>query len=183
MGASTGTATAMAATAMFLVASQAPSTTSSILHVHSFSHTATTIRAHRSTPTALLRRRRITPSSLDRALRKRPRCLASKETDLEDAPVVNTQFTSHDNDIGKRDHENTTTPPTTSNPLLKKLFLGIDPTPDIIAISTIYFVEGALGLARLAQTFLLKEDLHMGPAEMSATKGIGPLYQSDAADE
>ena len=175
MGASTGTATAMAATAMFLVASQAPSTTSSILHVHSFSHTATTIRAHRSTPTALLRRRRITPSSLDRALRKRPRCLASTETDLEDTSVINSQVTSHDNDndIGKRDHEHTTTTPTTtSNPLLKKLFLGIDPNPDIIAISTIYFVEGALGLARLAQTFLLKEDLHMGPAEMSATMGI-----------
>ena len=56
--------------------------------------------------------------------------------------------------------------------LLKTLFLGIDPTPDIIAISTIYFVEGALGLARLAQTFLLKDDLHLGPAEMSATMGI-----------
>jgi folate/biopterin transporter len=56
--------------------------------------------------------------------------------------------------------------------LLKKLFLGIEPTPDIIAIATIYFVEGALGLARLAQTFLLKDDLHLGPAEMSATMGI-----------
>lgn len=56
--------------------------------------------------------------------------------------------------------------------LLKKLFLGIEPTPDIIAIATIYFVEGALGLARLAQTFLLKDDLHLGPAEMSATIGI-----------
>ena len=56
--------------------------------------------------------------------------------------------------------------------LLKTLFLGIDPTPDIIAISAIYFVEGALGLARLAQTFLLKDELHLGPAEMSATMGI-----------
>lgn len=56
--------------------------------------------------------------------------------------------------------------------ILKKLFLGIEPTPDIIAIATIYFVEGALGLARLAQTFLLKDDLHLGPAEMSATMGI-----------
>ena len=56
--------------------------------------------------------------------------------------------------------------------LLKTIFLGIDPTPDIIAISAIYFVEGALGLARLAQTFLLKDELHLGPAEMSATMGI-----------
>ena len=67
--------------------------------------------------------------------------------------------------------------------ILKKLFLGIEPTPDIIAIATIYFVEGALGLARLAQTFLLKDEFHLGPAELSATLGllsipwtIKPLY-------
>jgi len=63
------------------------------------------------------------------------------------------------------------------------IFLGIDPTPDVIAIATIYFVEGALGLARLAQTFLLKDELHLGPAELSAMTGlftlpwtIKPLY-------
>lgn len=63
------------------------------------------------------------------------------------------------------------------------IFLGIDPTPDVVAIATIYFVEGALGLARLAQTFLLKDELHLGPAELSALTGlfalpwtIKPLY-------
>lgn len=67
--------------------------------------------------------------------------------------------------------------------MLKKLFLGIEPTPDILAIATIYFVEGALGLARLARVFLLKDELHLGPAEMSALTGlfalpwtIKPLY-------
>jgi len=55
------------------------------------------------------------------------------------------------------------------------VFLGIDPTPDVIAIATIYFVEGALGLARLAQTFLLKDELHLGPAELSALTGIFTL--------
>ena len=49
---------------------------------------------------------------------------------------------------------------------------GIDPTPEIFAIITIYFVEGALGLARLAQTYLLKDELHLGPAELSALTGI-----------
>ena len=57
----------------------------------------------------------------------------------------------------------------------EKLFLGIEPTPEIIAIMTIYFVEGALGLARLAQTFLLKDTLGLGPAEMSALTGIFTL--------
>lgn len=55
------------------------------------------------------------------------------------------------------------------------IFLGIEPTPEIIAIMTIYFVEGALGLARLAQTFLLKDELHLGPAEMSALTGVFTL--------
>mmetsp|Transcript_52297 Transcript_52297/g.126450 ORF Transcript_52297/g.126450 Transcript_52297/m.126450 type:complete len:665 (-) Transcript_52297:2338-4332(-) len=59
--------------------------------------------------------------------------------------------------------------------LRDSVFLGIDPTPDILAISTIYFVEGALGLARLAQTFLLKDELHLGPAELSALTGIFTL--------
>jgi folate/biopterin transporter len=63
------------------------------------------------------------------------------------------------------------------------IFLGIDPTPDVVAIATIYFVEGALGLARLAQTYLLKDELHLGPAELSALTGffvlpwsIKPVY-------
>ena len=59
--------------------------------------------------------------------------------------------------------------------LKDSIFLGIEPTPEILAIMTIYFVEGALGLARLAQTFLLKDELHLGPAEMSALTGIFAL--------
>mmetsp|Transcript_27676 Transcript_27676/g.60944 ORF Transcript_27676/g.60944 Transcript_27676/m.60944 type:complete len:617 (-) Transcript_27676:317-2167(-) len=59
--------------------------------------------------------------------------------------------------------------------LKNSIFLGVDPTPDVIAIATIYFVEGALGLARLAQTFLLKDELHLGPAELSALTGIFTL--------
>ncbi|CAJ1943633.1 unnamed protein product [Cylindrotheca closterium] len=70
-----------------------------------------------------------------------------------------------------------------SNFVKDTIFLGIDPSPDVIAIASIYFVEGALGLARLAQTFLLKDELHLGPAELSALTGlftlpwtIKPLY-------
>ncbi len=59
--------------------------------------------------------------------------------------------------------------------LKDSIFLGIDPKPDVVAICTIYFVEGALGLARLAQTFLLKDELHLGPAELSALTGIFSL--------
>ncbi|OEU12222.1 BT1-domain-containing protein [Fragilariopsis cylindrus CCMP1102] len=62
-----------------------------------------------------------------------------------------------------------------STSTVNTIFLGIDPTPDVIAIATIYFVEGALGIARLAQTFLLKDELHLGPAELSALSGIFTL--------
>ena len=55
---------------------------------------------------------------------------------------------------------------------MKTRFLGLDPTPDIIVISDIYFVEEVLGLACLAQTFLLKDELHLNPAEKSATMEI-----------
>jgi BT1 family len=53
--------------------------------------------------------------------------------------------------------------------------IGIEPTPEIMAIVTIYFVEGALGLARLAQTYLLKDELSLGPAELAALTGIFAL--------
>ena len=61
--------------------------------------------------------------------------------------------------------------------------LGIEPKPEIIAIMTIYFVEGAISLSYLARTFLLKDTLHLGPSENAALSGlftlpwtIKPLY-------
>jgi hypothetical protein len=59
--------------------------------------------------------------------------------------------------------------------LLKTIFLRLDPTPDIIVISAIYFVEGTLGLARLMQTFLFKDKLHLSPTEIYVTMGIMTL--------
>lgn len=62
-----------------------------------------------------------------------------------------------------------------NNNIFSKLFqnaLGFEPTADIVAIATIYFIEGALGLSQLAKTFLLKEELHLDPAELSALSGI-----------
>eukprot|EP00581_Thalassiosira_minuscula_P018129 CAMPEP_0183714082 /NCGR_PEP_ID=MMETSP0737-20130205/8755_1 /TAXON_ID=385413 /ORGANISM="Thalassiosira miniscula, Strain CCMP1093" /LENGTH=624 /DNA_ID=CAMNT_0025942987 /DNA_START=112 /DNA_END=1986 /DNA_ORIENTATION=+ len=132
---------------------------------------------------------------------KRPRSLVPTESDLEDSQLSSSPLSLIDaaptngsngakvtqddlvKDMTSSSEDSSDDDSNSSNPLLKKLFLGIEPTPDILAIATIYFVEGALGLARLAQTFLLKDDLHLGPAEMSATLGvlalpwtIKPLY-------
>lgn len=45
-------------------------------------------------------------------------------------------------------------------------FFGVDLTPDNIAVAMVYFVQGVLGLARLAVSFYLKDDLHLDPAEV-----------------
>lgn len=59
--------------------------------------------------------------------------------------------------------------------LTKKIFFGKEPTPELIAISLIYFVQGILGLSSLAVSFFLKDDLGLSPAEASALMGIGAL--------
>lgn len=59
--------------------------------------------------------------------------------------------------------------------LTKKLFLGHEPSPELIAILLVYFVQGILGLARLAVSFFLKDDLGLSPAEVSALIGFAAL--------
>lgn len=43
---------------------------------------------------------------------------------------------------------------------------GVELTPDNVAVAMVYFVQGVLGLARLAVNFYLKDDLHLDPAEV-----------------
>ena len=59
--------------------------------------------------------------------------------------------------------------------LQDKIFFGNEPTPELIAILTVYFVQGILGLARLAVSFFLKDDLGLSPAEVAALTGISSL--------
>lgn len=47
-----------------------------------------------------------------------------------------------------------------------KIF-GVELSPDNVAVAMVYFVQGVLGLARLAVSFYLKDDLHLDPAEVS----------------
>jgi folate/biopterin transporter len=59
--------------------------------------------------------------------------------------------------------------------LTKKLFFGNEPTPELIAILLVYFVQGVVGLARLAVSFFLKDELGLSPAQVSALVGIAML--------
>ena len=158
-------------------------------HVNSFSP-----QMIRSSGSSIISSGKITQQSHVQLFGKRS--LVPTESDMEDSQlvsvplVIDTQSKVTGDVISREESGVTDTTITTlddvnesNNSLLKKIFLGIEPTPDVIAIATIYFVEGALGIARLAQTFLLKDELHLGPAEMSAIMGvlalpwtIKPLY-------
>ena len=59
--------------------------------------------------------------------------------------------------------------------LQEKVLFGNKLTPELAAILTVYFVQGILGLARLAVSFFLKDDLGLTPAEVAALTGISSL--------
>ncbi len=59
--------------------------------------------------------------------------------------------------------------------LTEKIFFGQEPSAELIAILLVYFVQGVLGLARLAVSFFLKDELGLSPAEVSALLGIVAL--------
>jgi folate/biopterin transporter len=59
---------------------------------------------------------------------------------------------------------------------LKQTFLfGQEPSWELFAILVVYFVQGILGLARLATSFFLKDELGLSPAEVAAMMGVVSL--------
>ena len=52
---------------------------------------------------------------------------------------------------------------------------GVEVSPELVAILTVYFVQGALGLSRLAVSFFMKDELHLSPTDMAAIGGITSL--------
>lgn len=61
------------------------------------------------------------------------------------------------------------------NLLTKRTLFGKELTPELVAILLVYFVQGVLGLARLAVSFFLKDELGLTPAQVSALMGIAAL--------
>jgi folate/biopterin transporter len=59
--------------------------------------------------------------------------------------------------------------------LIEQILLGNKLSPELIAILTIYFVQGILMLSRLAVSFFLKDELLLSPAQMSAIIGISTI--------
>ncbi|KAL3642006.1 hypothetical protein CASFOL_012821 [Castilleja foliolosa] len=63
---------------------------------------------------------------------------------------------------------------TSSSDKASTLF-GVDLTADNIAVAIVYFVQGVLGLSRLALNFYLKDDLGLDPAETAVISGVSAL--------
>lgn len=61
------------------------------------------------------------------------------------------------------------------NSIKEKILFGNEPTAELLAILSVYFVQGILGLSRLAVSFFLKDELGLSPAEVSALFGITVL--------
>ena len=65
--------------------------------------------------------------------------------------------------------------PKVKDSIIEQILLGNKLTPELIAILTIYFVQGILMLSRLAVSFFLKDELLLSPAQMSAIIGISTI--------
>ena len=57
----------------------------------------------------------------------------------------------------------------------QNLLQGVALGPGTYAVMTVYFVQGVLGLASLARTYFLKDELGLGAAESSALLGVTAL--------
>lgn len=57
----------------------------------------------------------------------------------------------------------------------ESLFFGNRPSLELSAILLVYLVQGIIGLARLAVSFFLKDELGLGPAQVSALVGIAAI--------
>lgn len=55
------------------------------------------------------------------------------------------------------------------------VLFGQEPSTELIAILMVYFVQGIIGLSRLAISFFLKDELGLRPAQVAAMIGIAAL--------
>ena len=53
--------------------------------------------------------------------------------------------------------------------------MGNEPTAELFGILCVYFIQGILGLVRLAVSFFLKDKLGLSPAQMGALMGLAAL--------
>ncbi|XP_059649512.1 folate-biopterin transporter 1, chloroplastic isoform X2 [Cornus florida] len=104
---------------------------------------------------------------------------SSQRRDNDDEPFLDPR--NRKNDLLTTNAEGEASSPSKSTPSKNRYFtrsikyFGVDLTPDNIAVAMVYFVQGVLGLSRLAVSFYLKDDLHLDPAETAVISGFSSL--------
>ncbi|MEM9218079.1 MAG: folate/biopterin family MFS transporter [Cyanobacteria bacterium P01_F01_bin.150] len=58
------------------------------------------------------------------------------------------------------------------NSVLSNILFGNRPSPELAAILLVYFVQGVLGLSRLAVSFFLKDELGLSPTQVATMMGV-----------
>ncbi|KAF0912791.1 hypothetical protein E2562_019016 [Oryza meyeriana var. granulata] len=105
---------------------------------------------------------------------------ASRRLDLDGAAASSDDWpgeTSNNGDPERwqtRQHSTDDISRSKSKPRFIKAF-GVDLSADNVAVAIVYFVQGVLGLSRLAVSFYLKDDLHLDPAETAVISGLSAL--------
>lgn len=105
-----------------------------------------------------------------------PRRRDSEESLLLDSRISVAEGDTVKTDVeGVRDGSGRTQTRKGRNFSSRKKVLGVELSPDNFAVAMVYFVQGVLGLARLAVSFYLKDDLHLDPAETAVITGLSSL--------
>ncbi|CAH2059835.1 unnamed protein product [Thlaspi arvense] len=138
------------------------------------------------------RRLAITARSHRRKIRRRPpdrRDMSAivsipelpRRRDSQESLLLDSRISVAEGDISKTDEEGDrdtsirTQPRKGRNLSSKNKIFGVELSPDNFAVAMVYFVQGVLGLARLAVSFYLKDDLHLDPAETAVIMGLSSL--------
>ncbi|CAN7010351.1 hypothetical protein Bca4012_029810 [Brassica carinata] len=130
--------------------------------------------------TARSHRRKIPPDRRDMSstvsIPELPRRRDSEESLLLDSRISVAEGDSVNTDVeGVRDGSVRGQARKGRNFSSRKKVLGVELSPDNFAVAMVYFVQGVLGLARLAVSFYLKDDLHLDPAETAVITGLSSL--------
>ncbi|KFK31161.1 hypothetical protein AALP_AA6G076600 [Arabis alpina] len=117
-------------------------------------------------------------SAIASSIPELPRRRDSEESLLLDSTISVAEGDTTNTDIeGDRDDTfiRTQTRDKGRNLSSRSKIFGVELSPDNVAVAMVYFVQGVLGLARLAVSFYLKDDLHLDPAETAVITGLSSL--------
>ena len=94
----------------------------------------------------------------------KPLLVKAVKEEVLSSPSSSSSSSSYDDDDSDDDEKEVT-----------KTLFGVPMTPETSAIALVYFVQGVIGLASLAKSFFLKDELHLSPAEAAVVMSISSL--------